>query len=356
MSHMLLVIFGGLLIPLRRVSILIVISIVILLIGYAVFYADTSWDYEGYLNYFECARLGNCYGDDFGVEFSFIAAAKIFGIIFGSAGGMILVALYTSLSVTLKLNLLREECQAFGVALFGYLCLSWFLHEMTQIRIGLAIAFLWFAVRSQSKNSAWKAVIYFGLAIIIHYSAALAIVYVAFRSAVVTMKIWVVWLVITALVGAALSNYATQFVDLAAIFIDPRFAIYAGALGSEILTTSQLNVHSAIAIAFVTLCVAHGLHSWTAFEIAALKFVILGTMFYMLFFWLPIIGLRGFELFTSFLPIVGAACYRAHRSRLTRLLILIMFFGLFLNAVVRNGLMLDFVFPWQAQEILLDSR
>lgn len=319
-------------------------------------YADTSWDYQGYLRYFECARLGNCYGDDFGVEGSFITAAKIFGILFGSAGGPILVTAYTSLSVFLKLNLMRRECKAFGVALFGYLCLGWFLHEMTQVRVGLAIAFLWLAVQAQSKNANWRAMAYLGLAIIIHYSAVLAIIYVVFRNTAVNMKMWLIWLIVTAIVGMVLSHFAVQLIGQASYFIDPRLAIYASALGSPILTTSQLNVHSLITIALVTLFISQGLHKWTAFEVAAFKFVIIGTFFYMLLFWIPVVGLRLFELFTSFLPIIGAACYKNQRSKLARIMVLIMFLSLFLNTVIRNGLMLDLVRPGQAQETLLHDR
>lgn len=356
MNHILLVLFGGMLVTLGRVSRSIAISIAILLIGYAIYYAKSSWDYDGYIKYFECVRLRNCYNEEFDIEFSFVTISKIFGIVFDSSGGPLLVIFYTSLSVALKLNILRDECKAFGVALFGYLCLGWFLHEMTQIRVGLAIAFLWFAVRNQSRNANWRALVYLGLAIITHYSAALAILYLAFRNTVVNTRKWVGWFIVTLLAGRILSNYAVQFAEIAGSLIDSRLTIYASAFGSEFLTLSQLNVHSVIAVTLVTLCVSQGIHEWTKFEVAALKFAILGITFYMLFFWIPVIGLRVFELLSSFLPIVGAAGYRANRSKLVKTLILAMFFSLFVNTVLRNGLMLDFVLPGQAQETLLNGR
>ena len=137
---------------------------------------------------------------------------------------------------------------------------------------------------------------------------------------------------------------------------DPRITIYALALDSEILNTAQFNFHTAVTIALVSLCITNGLYKWTTFEIAALKFVIVGVFFYMTLFWLPVVGLRGLELFTSLLPVVGAAGYKSSKSLTMRAIILIMFVALFLNSVVRNGLMLDLVLPGQPQESLLNDR
>ena len=207
MHHVLLVFLGVLLSPLARVRSSVAWSIALLLAIYAALYADASWDYAGYLEYFDCIRGRSCAEDvSERVELTFLATASFLGLLLGSAGGPFLVAIYSSTAVMLKLHLLSRECKSFGVALLGYLCIGWFLHEMTQIRVGLAVAFLWLAVHALSAQLRVRAVAYFGMAVLVHYSAALGLIYFVFRRPIISPKIWIACLSATALLGIALST------------------------------------------------------------------------------------------------------------------------------------------------------
>lgn len=357
MHYVGLVMFALLLVPIRRVHPSVAWAITAGLVVFLAVYGGGSWDYPGYIEYYECTRRGNCI-DDLAdrLEYSFLATATVFGAIFGSAGGPLLVALYSSLATAIKVYILRQECAAFGVALLGYLCIGWLLHDVTQIRVGLAIALLWLAVRdSATFKRNWRAALWFALAVLTHYSAAVGMVFFLSRRVELTLKFWLVALIAAAALGATLAASAPQVTASAFAAYDARLALYAATLGNVFLTTSQFNVASTSTVLIVTLCLGQKIKHWTDFEVASLRCVVIGTLLYMTLYWLPIVGVRVFELLGAFLPIVGAAAYRTSRRLLVRVAIVVLFVGLFFNTVVRNGLMMDFMLPGQAQQRLHDA-
>src|SRR5687768_2920809 len=137
MHHLALVLAAALLFRVNRVGILSVSLIATTLITFAAIYGDASWDYEGYLQYYECLRDDNCGDDANRLEPGFLLLASAIDFIWGAGGGAILIAIYSAVAALIKLYVLRKECRPFGVALLGYLCFGWFIHDMTQIRVGL---------------------------------------------------------------------------------------------------------------------------------------------------------------------------------------------------------------------------
>jgi len=353
MHHIAFVLISALSLSLRRPNAALTLLAFMALTAWALAFQPNSWDFRGFELYFECATTSTCYtaaADD--VEPSFRAVASLVSLLMGPYSAPAIVAIYSITAIAIKIWLFRKEAVYFGVAVFTYLCFGFFLHDVTQVRAGLAIALLWLAMYMLLTQRAYfLGAILMGASVLIHNSTAVMLAVLPLT----LIRIRFVWLAVL-LVSSIAAGLIFQDLlkgDLATFQIpfDPRIASYLAASRYEILVSPQFSVFGlCIAMIVVTIGLFVDQSKFTPFERGSFVAVTTGLMLYHAIFWLPIIGLRTFDVLASFLPFVCAAVFRLTPKLTPRLVMLLGAFGIFFNSMVRNGLMLNFVLEGQAQE------
>lgn len=353
MHHIALFIISLFLAKCRNLPRYFVFSLFLILFSYRAIFADTSWDYEGYIEYYKCNTFVYCGPSaDGAIEKSFSEIASIIEAMFGNEGGAALIALYASASLAIKLYVLDRRSADFGIAFLGYLGFGWFIHEMTQIRVGLSIALLWLALSElESERRPWRAILFFLMAVFIHASSLVGLIYLVGRKIQINNIYYIaILLIIFAIGGRAIGTLLSEFVPEEYGGFSTRLVIYLSAREGGVLGTSQLNFFSLSIISIILFSVRYGnVRNWDKFSIGSLNCLLVGVCVYFLIYWIPVVGLRVFEIYASFLPFVAASCVYHSKKSAVKIVTILMISAIFLNMMVRNGLMKDFIFQWQAQ-------
>lgn len=306
---------------------------------FAIFTQPGSWDYFGYIEYFKCSIAATCTDGGFENSFRYISRAANF--VLDESGFYAVILFYIALSIAIKISVFKEHSRWVGVSIFVYCCHSLFLHEMTQIRAAISIAFCWLAYSVYCKGSLIKTFIYISIGLFFHTSALLAAVTIA--ASKLNVKILSLLCLIAIPFGIALKNGALPAVPNLPI---DRLNTYVEAFGSEALIASQFNVYvlAQIMTLFVLL---NKNYTPTKFELLAIKSTLVGLTFYFSMFAIPIIPLRVLEFMASLHPILAATAFAISKNKLARVFIILLFSGLWLNLAVRNNTRLDLIFDWQ---------
>jgi hypothetical protein len=353
MHHVALFMASFLVFPMQKPSAVVFLAVLLLLLSWSIAFSAASWDYEGYLRYYECAVSARCdVSSNIQVETSFALIAETVASIFGSEGGVVVISIYSGTAIIVKLFVFRDKCDYFGIAVFGYLAFGFFLHDMTQIRAGLSIGLLWLAYSDLSEpGRRWRMVLWFLLAVAFHNSAVIAIL-VPLTRVVRLNPTRAILLFLGAIGLGRLLNSATEMLlDSIPGGADARLVAYAAAGQNAVLAVAQLPIFALLVggLVVILLLVADE-NELTGFELICLRSTFWGLILYLLIYWIPVIGIRSFELLASPLPIIAAAVYRASHRPFARLATIMAMSALFANAMVRNGLMRDLVLDGQAQQ------
>jgi len=309
------------------------VFIVLLFIGN---YAELSVDYPGYVNYFKCAQDSYCVGLMDNVEASFIYGAELFGFVFGPDSAPLFLFCIAATSFLIKIKVV-EETGNFWVPVFCYLAFQFFHHEMTQIRIGLGIAFFWMGIaRKRNKNSSF---LFFLISALSHYSMIIGMVFFVFFSSIrfKLSSVTKLCLVILFYIFASFFGYfSVYFIDLLAdVLLFERVNVYVAAVGSDYYSSPQFSVQL-IVTALLSLIpfflprndLNDVLHNIT----------ISGVLIYLGFYWIPVLPLRVFELLTSVIPIYFAFSLTGARFWKVRLIVLALCAVVLMNWHVRNNM------------------
>jgi hypothetical protein len=144
---------------------LLVVGGVLLFLIAALRGPDIDRDYRGYLEYYQAVV-----SDDFkNVEPAFIVVVTTVDGVFGHS--IMLFVIFAFLGVFIKLYAIDKLTPYKNLALLFYYVYFFLLHEMTQIRVGVASALLLLCIQPIKQRNAWLFLLWAGLAILFHYSA-----------------------------------------------------------------------------------------------------------------------------------------------------------------------------------------
>lgn len=145
------------------------ISFYISLVLITVFVKDANnvSDYDNYLAMF----YDICRNRNVSVEPSYVLIAKISNSIFHSAIGVFLI--YASIGIALKFIAIRQLSPLAFLSLAIYISFFYILHELTQIRAGIASGFLLLCIKPLYDRDLRKFLILSVFACFFHYSALL---------------------------------------------------------------------------------------------------------------------------------------------------------------------------------------
>lgn len=139
----------------------------ILLIVTAAFRGDGDFDYSGYVGMFNRQ-------DTFTIEPSFVLISYVIHQFLGG-NPIYLFVFYAFFGVSLKLVAIKQLTELWFLSLVLYLSNFFILHEMTQIRAGIASAILLLCIKPIYERD-WKRFLLFTtLACFFHYSAVIII-------------------------------------------------------------------------------------------------------------------------------------------------------------------------------------
>lgn len=323
----------------RRVKFVFVCALAFIVFSFST--REGSWDYYGYREYFLCAIDTACVSNGFEESFSFVSFVS--NELFGDYAFDVVFLIYVSVSIFVKFKLFRKHSVWVGVSLFSYACYGFFVGEMTQLRASLAIAICWYSLSQYSSGRKLSAVGLIALATVFHASSALALI-------VPLLKPLKVRTLAVAVFLAAFFGYiigGSGWIPFASVGFE-RVDVYLAAMGSELLTTKQLNFYSIVMLSTVLLAIRQKDSDISPFDLLCIKSVLFGVCFYLLLYFIPVIPLRVLEFYTSLYPFVVAVAFKVNKGILIRLFIVFMYLLLFANLAIKNNTRMDMVYDWQS--------
>lgn len=346
-----------LLLPMKKARPGLVIAVSIMMCIFTIVYMNGSADYKGYLTYFSCSQNRFCLNSgELNFELSYVVISNLFFALFYKSGGAWVIAFYSSIALVIKLFMIRENAKHFGIALMCYATYAWYVHEMTQIRIGLAIALYWLAVLYYTKKHNLLSVLFFTSAVFFHMSVMIGAIFFVFPYVKVSSRRFFYFCLATSAVGLLVSG-SPAFLSLIFSFgfVDSRIAVYSEAIGNIVSSTNYLTVYFvASVIGLFAYAQTVSDEDASEFEIYGFRLGCFGMLYYSFFYWIPTVGLRGLEFFLCFAPFFIAATYRLSKGYFFKWVIVGCAVLVFYNLLVRNGTRVDFVLPGQAQELWME--
>ncbi len=143
---------------------LIVIFILMILISVAGLRGPVDNDYKQYVDYYEQSCSGII-----PAEFSFYLFSNIINILFSNI--QVLFIFYAIIGVSVKLYAIKKLTELWIFSILIYFSYFFILHEMTQIRIGVAVGFILLSIKYIEEKNIKYYVITLLAAVFFHYSA-----------------------------------------------------------------------------------------------------------------------------------------------------------------------------------------
>jgi hypothetical protein len=144
------------------------IILVICLVFVAGFRSGSTFpDYAAYAGYYSSVVAGEL---TYFIEISFIYIAKLSNIIL-AGNSIVLFVIYAIIGVSLKTYAIRKLTPLFFLSLLIYISNYFILHEMIQIRVGVATAFILLSIVQLYDRSIRNFVVLICCATLFHYSS-----------------------------------------------------------------------------------------------------------------------------------------------------------------------------------------
>lgn len=320
----------------------------LLLISFSFFNQEGSWDYYGYLEYYNCAIDASCIPK---FEFSYKIIALICSSISQVYGFEITLLFYIGLSLFIKVKLLFKHSLHIGAAIFSYVCYAYYMHELTQIRAALSIAFCWLAYDAylNKKGGVWLFFCYMAIGVFFHTSALLAIiVIVAYH---VKTKYLLFLSYASIMMGSITGDLIYGFFS---ILPSDRIQQYLSSMGNDVYATPLFALYPVIILFTVTMQYIFRsrivVNKWLVMSCNA---CLAGVIIYFLSYKIPVIPLRALEFLSTLYPFVFSSLFKmkGNSKSVVQILITAIFILLFLNLSVKNNTRMDMIYKWQRIDI-----
>lgn len=309
-----------------------------------------SWDYYGYLEYYNCAIAFSCERD---FELSYKLISKLLSNISAEYGFQFTLVFYIFLSLLIKVKVFFKNSLAIGAAIFSYLCYSYYVHELTQIRASLAIGFCWLAydayVYKKNKFFSFYVATYLALGVFFHTSAIIALI------AIIAYKIKTKYLVFMAYISLLIGTISSDlFYIILGWMPSEKIKLYLLSINNGVYVSPLLAYYPLLLLFTVTMLFYQNkyiyFNRWLIFSCNS---CLSGVILYFLMHKLPVIPIRVLEFLSTLYPFVFAAffCSEFRFKIVNRSIIIFLFLVLFLNLAVKNNTRLDMVYKWHNLDI-----
>lgn len=255
-------------------------------------------DFINYVNFFDSIPTDLSFSD-FRFEPGFVLLAWIFKNVLNTSYEQY-ATFIVAVSLGLKIQLFYRHCASPFLAFIAYMAIFYPLFEYTQIRTALAAALALHAIFAYLDEKKWRSLIFFGLAISFHFSAALfaGMLFAAFLG---RRKPYIILALLP--LGWVFSNTIVTQTAFVASYVNPLVSIYI----ENSLNDTRPNIFSVLNISMILLLIVgyfSGLvkdsQQWLFFFIAAASMAI-----FIIFLPVPVFASRMKELLSiSFIFLV----------------------------------------------------
>lgn len=170
----------------RMLSVIIAIMLSVILVLIATFRpVGMDADSTSYQFAFEAYRLGSYVIK----EPAFIFFSYLADLWAGSDGLVLLFFFYALLAVTLKIYAIQKYSEIVIISLLVYICMFYILHDMTQIRVGVASAFFLLAIPDLINKHKKFFLTKICIACLFHFSAVVLLPLVILSNKKINLKV-----------------------------------------------------------------------------------------------------------------------------------------------------------------------
>ena len=276
-------------------------------------------DHAAYMYLFAKARDLNLQSlvAEIGIDFGFALIIKVLSLL--PPNDALYIFLITFLGVSLKLLCLRRMAPDYWIAVLIYVAFFYTLHDYTQLRVSLAIAFFMLALTQWLTGGSTKSVLTVSaISLSIHYSLVLLAL---FAAVLVVSKIWFMVGVGVSLFGDQLlyPEKVKEFLNMGSRHVN-RFAAYL-IFVDDYRVLKFISPRKAFEYMSAALFLLYrseiSRRGWRMVEYSG-WFFIAGVAIYFGFARYEVIGIRLSEMFMAFLPFLVSGLYALLPNRLAR--------------------------------------
>jgi hypothetical protein len=188
----------------KKYDVSIVVSIAIALVIISAFRGEyVDRDYMSYVNIYNNIDIAT-------VEPSFIFISKIVNVLFGD-NVLFVFLLYAILGVCIKIYGIMKYSDYWLLSVLVYLSYSYILHDLTQIRAGVAGGLMLLSVEAINNRDWRKYVFLMSLAVLFHYSAAFFLWLWFFDQDRIKVSAYILFIIISIILPPYLMDISRNF-------------------------------------------------------------------------------------------------------------------------------------------------
>ena len=275
-------------------------SIPYFLLGSLIFISSfkSQYDSRDYLNYINAFKSINYLNFNYKFEPSFIIIINLIKLF--SSNPVILFIIYSIIGVGLKFKAIFKYSNFILGSIIVYISNFFILHEFTQIRAGVAAAFILLSYKYLLNKQYYKYVIFILIAFTFHYTAILFLPILFLNCRSINKLIWffiLLFSLLLVLYGYTFSHLLSYFSFGPLIF---RLNLHSSQNNS--ILVDNVNIFNTlflirISIALYLLYNINFLYNLNTYSILFIKVYIIGLSAFLLFSDLTVISFRISELF-----------------------------------------------------------
>lgn len=278
--------------------------VLVFLALFAGFRGDIDNDYNSYLSIFELIKKPS----DYFTEYTKFAYLEPFYYLIPSIYKLLplnsyvfLFVFFAFLGVGFKLLSIWKLSDNIGLAVITYFSFFFLLHEMTQIRIGIASGIMLISITMIKERKLFSFVMTILFASCFHYTSLLFLPIYFLNSEKINKKLWTGIFIIPFILYALKIDFIQLVSMLSFGLFAEKLKIYQDMfeLGQFSEKVNILNVRILVQMALTSLFLFYAdfLQSKNKYAILLLKILVLSLTFFILFASLPVFAFRFQELF-----------------------------------------------------------
>lgn len=281
---------------------------------------DRMPDYETYVG-----RYNEAISDNFSyfIEISFIYMAKLSNII-KSENSIVLFILYAILGVSLKMISIKNLSCLWFYSVIVYVSNYFILHEMIQIRAGVASGFILLSIVSIYNRQFIKFFVLIGLATLFHYSSIMFVLLWFLKPNEYKKTLYIILILFALLIqfiGLDIINFILGHLPF--YKFDPTAFTYLGEQSTEINVYSIFVITRIVILIYFTYFL-NRIEKYYKYIFILLKLYALGIFFYIAFSMYPVIAVRiSYTLMATEIFIIPTLIFTIKGYYLPRLIVIL---------------------------------
>jgi len=271
---------------------IIVFGLIVLLVLIAGLSGSISKDHNSYIAaYYEVLRGRLKIGD---ISFRLICM----GVNYIFHKPVFLFLIYATIGVSLKITAIKRMSEFWFFSILIYFSLFFFLHEMTQIRAGVASAFILLSIPSIYERNFKKFLLYASLAIIFHFSALVILPLYFLKGDKINN-----WYIFLIPIGYLLFFFNANIASLVRIIdidiVNVRFAAVRSSVGIQRINVFNVMMLARCLLIAILLWKWEFLREKNQYSPLLIKFYILSCFIFIAFADIPVVAFRVSELLAT---------------------------------------------------------